>query len=65
MERNDELNGLHIEETGLDVHHILNDFDMDAELNGDEDPEEEETEEPENDGQPDEAQEWHDFDPDC
>ena len=21
--------------------------------------------EPENDGQPDEAQEWHDFDPDC
>lgn len=26
---------------------------------------EEELEEPEYDGQPDEAQEWHDFDPDC
>ena len=25
----------------------------------------EKDEEPENDGQPDEAQEWHDFDPDC
>ncbi len=31
MERN-ELDGLHIDEIGLDVHHILNDFDMDAEL---------------------------------
>ena len=27
--------------------------------------EDEEDSEPEYDGQPDEAQEWHDFDPDC
>lgn len=49
MER-DELHGLHIEETNLE-HHEDNDLDMDAEL-GDED---------EDDGQPDEAQEWDDY----
>lgn len=64
MER-DELHGLHIEETNLE-HHEDNDLDMDAEL-GDEDRDEDDDleddlESPfEDDGQPDEAQEWDDF----
>lgn len=41
------------------------DFSRDAEVDEDEDEPEDEEFEDEDDGQPDWAQEWHDFDPDC
>lgn len=68
---NNELHGLHIEETNLE-HHEDNDLDMDAEL-GNEEPEHEaspfndddesdDADGPEfDDGQPDEYTEWQDF----
>ncbi len=41
------------------------DFDIDQEYEYDDDLDNEDEVDDEYDGQPDEAQEWHDFNPDC
>lgn len=50
---------------GQRAHVRCRDCGMDYSYIVEEDADEEDTDKPEWDGQPDELQEWHDFDPDC